>query len=272
MTHEAHEAHEVVEPHEAAVATRRLPRAVGVALAAAGLLAVTATSAAVTVAVGKPDRSPRSVVLASAPHNAPATPSATPTPSPTPSALPSAAPAPAPAPSSTVHGTVDGDTHGGDIRYFLLPIPAGGESYGSPDGVTLSTDDVTADFKNASDMGHILDSYGYQNDAASRHYRSADGQQDVTARLLRFKSGRMAKEFAKGMSFKSGDSFDIDGDGDAQGIMVKPDSDGWLGEMIGVSYVGDIEYEVRVLVKGNPDKALLNDAMKRQRERLANGG
>ncbi|MDH6577450.1 hypothetical protein [Kitasatospora sp. MAP5-34] len=258
---------------EASAGARKLPRAVGIALATAGLLAVTATSAAVTVAVGKPDRSPRAVVLASAPHSVP-TPTTAPAPTAgaTPVPLPSTPPAPAPAPSSTVHGSVDGDTHGGDIRYFLLPIPAGGESYGSTDGVTLTSKEVASEFGNADDMGHVLDSYGYQDDAAVRHYRSADGQQEVTSRLLRFKSARMAKEFAKGMSFKSGDSFDIDGDSAAQGIVVKPDQDGWLGELIGVSSVGDVEYQVTVLVKGNADKALLMDAMKRQRDQLANGG
>jgi hypothetical protein len=42
--------------------------------------------------------------------------------------------------------------------------------------------------------------------------------------------------------------------------------------MIGVSSTGDVEYEIRVYVKGTPDKALLADAMKRQRDRLGSGG
>lgn len=171
-----------------------------------------------------------------------------------------------------MHGTVDGSTHGGDIRYFLIPMPAGAESYGSADGTSLSTKEVAAEFNNADEMSSVLDSYGYQGDAATRHYRTLDGQQEVSTRLLRFKSRQMAKEFAKGMSFKSGDTFDVDGDSDAQGVLLKPEQQAWTGEMIGVSYVGDIEYEVTVMVKGTPDKALLVDAMKRQRDRLAAGG
>jgi hypothetical protein len=240
-----------------------------VALASVGLLAVTATSATVTVAVGKPDAKPRAV--AAAPKS-----SASPTAStgPSPSATPSAAPKPslAPTPSSTVHGTVDGSTHGGDIRFFLVPMPAGSESYGSADGTTLSTKDVCAEFSNASEMPDVLNSYGFRDDAAERRYRTADGQQEVLSRLLRFKSRQMAKEFADGMSFKSGDAFDIDGDDGAKGIMMKPEQEAWTGKMVGISYVGDIEYQVTVYVKGTPDKALLMDAMKRQRDQLANGG
>ncbi|MFD9125633.1 hypothetical protein [Kitasatospora sp. NPDC059571] len=249
---------------------RRMPRAMTVALAATGLLAVTAASAAVTVAVGRPDRT--APVAAAAPSAA-ASPSASPSASAPASASPAASSAaPAPTPSSTVHGTVSGGTHGGDIRYFLLPLPAGAESYGSADGTSLSTKEVSEQFSNSDEMPDILKSYGYRNDAAERRYRTADGSQEVYVRILRFSGRSMAKEFADGLKFKSGDSFDIDGDGNAQGVMIKPEQEAWTGEMIGVSFSGDIEYEVKVYVKGTPDKALLVDAMKRQRERLATGG
>ncbi|PBC78498.1 hypothetical protein BX265_3270 [Streptomyces sp. TLI_235] len=248
---------------------RGLPRGVRVALAAAGLLAVTAASATATVAVGRPDtRRPAAAAPAAAPSptvSASVSPSAPPS-----SAAP--APAPTPTPASTVHGTVDGSTHGGDIRYFLLPMPARAESYGSSDGTELSTGDVAQQFGNASEMPEILRSYGYRDDAAERRYRTADGTQEVYVRLLRFKSRQMAEEFADGLSFKRGDTFDIAGDGNARGIMLKPEQEAWTGKMVGVSFSGDIEYEVTVYVKGTPDKALLVDAMKRQRERLATGG
>ncbi|AUG78740.1 hypothetical protein CFP65_3970 [Kitasatospora sp. MMS16-BH015] len=253
-----------------AAAVRPRPRRAAVALAVAGLLAVTAVSATVTVAVGRPaGRKPVAAAKSAAPTVS-SSPSAGPTPSP--AVTPTQSAAPAPAPSSTVHGTVDGSTHGGDLRYFLLPLPDGAEVYGSADGLSLSQKDVSAEFGNADQMGQVLDSYGYQDDAATRHYRTADGRQDVTTRLLRFKSRQMAKEFARGMSFKKGDSFEIDGDGDAQGVQLTPEQQAWTGELIGVSSVGDVEYEVTVMVKGTPDKALLVDAMKRQRDRLASGG
>ncbi|MEV7178810.1 hypothetical protein [Kitasatospora sp. NPDC093679] len=246
---------------------RQLPRAARVVLAAVGLLAVTAASATATVAVGRSDDPPRAVA---APSAAPAaTVSATPSPTPSPAAP---SPSPTPSPASTVHGTVDGSTHGGDIRYFLLPLPAGAESYGAPDGTTLSTDDVAGQFGNASEMPEILRSYGYKDDAADRRYRTADGTQEVYVRLLRFKSRQMAKEFADGLSFKHGDTFDIAGDDNAKGIMLKPEQEAWTGKMVGVSFSGDVQYEITVYVKGTPDRALLVDAMKRQRERLATGG
>ncbi|MEV6211435.1 hypothetical protein [Kitasatospora sp. NPDC051914] len=258
----------VPEGGTAAATVRRSPRSV--ALAAAGLFAVTALSATATVAVGRPDdtaqaAAPAATASASASGaSASASPSA--------AAPPTAKPSAAPVPTSTLHGTVDGSTHGGDIRYFLLPLPAGAESYGSPDGAKLSTDEVSEEFSNPSEMPEVLRSYGYKNDAAERRYRTADGTQEVYVRLMRFKSRQMAKEFAAGLTFKHGDTFDIPGDGAAQGIMLKPEQEAWTGEMVGVSFSGDIEYEVTVYVKGTPDKALLVDAMKRQRERLASGG
>lgn len=249
-----------------------MPRALGVGLAVAGLVAVTATSAAVTVAVGKPEGKPVAAAAPSASASASATPS--PGPSPSASATPSASPTPAPkpTPSSTLHGTVDGATHGGDLRYFLLPMPWGAESYGPSDGVKLTTEEVAAEFSNAEEMGEVLASYGYKNDAATRRYRTADGRQEVNVRLLRFKSRQMAKEFADGMTMSKGESFGIDGDPDGRGIMLKPEQEAWTGKMVGLSSVGDVEYQVTVYVKGTPDKAALHDAMKRQRERLSSGG
>ncbi|MER8183402.1 hypothetical protein [Kitasatospora sp. NPDC094015] len=251
--------------------SRGLNRGARVALAVAGLLVVTATSTAVTVAVGKPDTAPRAV--AAAPTAAPtASASASPTPTSVPTPSASTPPPPAPKPSSTLHGTVNGDKHGGDLRFFLIPMPDGAESYGSSDGVQLSTDEVSKEFGNADEMPRILKSYGYQDDAAERRYRTADGKQEVEVRMMRFKNRDMAKEFAKGMTFDTGDTFDVDGDGAARGIMMKPEQEAWTGQMLGVSFVGDVEYEVTVYVKGTPDKALLADAMRRQRERLGSGG
>ncbi len=251
---------------------RRTPRAVGVTLATLGLLAVTATSAAVTVAVGKPDH--RSTVAGA---SATAGPSASPSSAPAASATPSAAPVPiptltlAPDPSSTLHGTVSGSTHGGDLRYFLIPMPAGAEPYGSPDGAALTMDDLSKEYTKSTDIKSVLSSYGYQ-ESVFRQYRTSDGSMEVASRLMRFSGSDMAKQFAANATFSKGDSIDVAGDGDAKGYVLKPDQPAFTGEMIGLSYVGDVEYEVTVYVKGDPDKALLSDAMKRQRDRLSSGG
>ncbi|PYC76095.1 hypothetical protein C7C46_23075 [Streptomyces tateyamensis] len=255
-------------------APRRPARAVTVALATAGLLAVTAVSATVTVAVGKPDHPRRTAAAAAAPSSgasasasAPAAPSSSPSPTPVP--VPSLSLAPAP--GSTVHGTVNGNTHGGDLRYFLLPIPDGGESYGSPDGVALTMDDLSKEYSKSTDIKSVLDSYNYQ-ESVYRQYRTADGRLEVSARLMRFSSRDYARDFAKNATFSKGDPVDVDGDSNAKGYVFKPEQQAFTGELIGVSFVGDVEYEITVDVKGDPDKALLADAMKRERDRLSSGG
>ncbi|MFJ3220585.1 hypothetical protein ACIPLC_32260 [Kitasatospora sp. NPDC086801] len=250
-------------------AARRLPRAVGVALATAGLLAVTATSTAVTVAVGRPDARPAAAAPAPATTTASSpspTASATPLPVPTPSAAPTA-----PKPASTVKGTVNGGKHEGDLRYFLLPIPDGGESYGPADGMTMSDDDVSVLFGKQDGIMDILGSYGYQA-GATRMYRTADGKAEVTVTLLRFGSTAMAGRFVQGYTLKSQDPIDIDGDPDAHGYLNKPKQQAYTGSMTGISSQGDVQYTIDVEVKGTPDKALLSGLMKRQREWLASGG
>ncbi|MFF3073014.1 hypothetical protein ACFVSN_15105 [Kitasatospora sp. NPDC057904] len=250
---------------------RRLPRAVGIALATAGLLAVTATSAAVTVAVGKPDARPAAAApaptaAASASGTASASPTPTAVPLPTPTAVPTT-----PKPASTVKGAVSGGRHDGDLRYFLLPIPDGGESYGPVDGAKLSDDDVAELFGKQDGIMGILGSYGYK-EGATRMYRTADGKAEVTVTLLHFGSTAMATEFVKGYTVKSQDPIDIDGDPNAHGYVHKPKQQAYTGSMTGISSQGDVQYTIDVEVKGTPDKALLSELMKRQREWLASGG
>ncbi|MFF7637305.1 hypothetical protein ACFZB9_29760 [Kitasatospora sp. NPDC008050] len=242
-----------------------------VTLATLGLLVVTAASATVTVAVGRPDH-PHSRAAAAGASSAP---SPDPDAGPGPSASPTPVPLPtvtlAPAPTSTLHGTVNGATHGGDLRFFLLPIPDGGESYGSPDGVAVSMDDLAKEYANAAGLKAVLDSYGYQ-EAVYRDYRTADGKAEVTARLMRFSSADNAKAFLQGASYGDGQATGVDGDSEARGFVFKPEQQAYTGGLVGVSCVGDVEYEVKVSVKGDPDKALLADVMKRQRDRLVTGG
>ncbi|GAA2792891.1 hypothetical protein ACFQ0M_26045 [Kitasatospora aburaviensis] len=258
---------------EPAAPARGLPRAVGVALATVGLLAVTATSAVVTVAVGKPDPRPAAVTApAAAPTTATSSPSASAPPSPAaPSTAPTTAPpAPEPKPTSTVKGTVKGGKHEGDLRYFLLPIPDGGESYGPVDGMTMDDEAVADIFGNQDGIMRILGSYGYK-DAATRTYRTADGKAEVTVTLMRFATTGGASDFAKNHTMKL-DPIDIDGDPAAHGYLDKPKQQAYTGSMAGISSQGDVQYTIDVDVKGAPDKALLSELMKRQREWLSNGG
>ncbi|WP_406200948.1 hypothetical protein OH807_20630 [Kitasatospora sp. NBC_01560] len=255
----------------AAPGRKKLPRALGVALATAGLLAVTATSAAVTVAVGRPDARPAvAAALPSAGPTVSASPTASPSPTPTATPTPVAPVAPVPKPVSTVKGTVSGAKHDGDLRFFLLPIPDGGESYGPSDGMTMTDSEVSELFGNQDGIMRILRSYGYK-DAATRMYRTADGKAEVTVTLLHFGSGGQAGDFAKNYTMKL-DPIDIDGDPNAHGYVHQPKQQAYTGSMTGISSQGDVQYTVDVDVKGSPDKALLSELMKRQREWLSSGG
>ncbi|MFC5667189.1 hypothetical protein ACFP3U_30015 [Kitasatospora misakiensis] len=248
------------------------------ALATVGLLAVTATSAVVTVAVGKPDGGPVVTTAGAAGGTAGAHPAASGTPSPAASAstpappaasAPAAGASPAPAPTSTVKGTVSGGRHDGDLRYFLLPIPAGGESYGPVDGMPMTNEDLADLYIEGAEIMSVLRSYAYK-DAATRTYRTADGKAEVTVTLLRFGSAGQASEFAKGHTMTL-DPIEITGDPAAHGYVRKPKQQAYTGSMSGISSQGDVQYTVDVEVKGNPDKALLSELMKRQRDWLASG-
>ncbi|MFF7453375.1 hypothetical protein [Kitasatospora sp. NPDC008115] len=253
-------------PAAPAAARRKLPRAVAVALATAGLLAVTATSAAVTVAVGKPESRPAVAAATAAP--AAASPTASPSASAT--AAPSTPPpTPAPAPKSTVQGTVSGGRHDGDLRYFLLPIPAGGESYGPADGMPLTDEEMAEESDDGTDIMAILHELGYK-DAATRAYRTADGKAEVTVTLLRFTSAAQAEFFAKNDT-RDLPSIEVTGDPGARGYIDKPKQEAHTGSMTGISTQGDVQYTVDVEVKGTPDKALLSELMKRQRDWLTTG-
>ncbi|MDQ0309801.1 hypothetical protein J2S46_004357 [Kitasatospora herbaricolor] len=260
-------------PEAAAAAGRRLPRAAGVALTAFALLAVTATSAAVTVVVGRPDARTAVAQGAPAPAAAPAsaTPSASPSPSPSPVVTLTAPPAPAPRPSSTLHGTVNGGTHGGDLRYFFAPVPDGAESFGPADGFKMSDEELVAEYDGQKNIMSVLASYGYK-ESAERSYRTADGKANVRIRLMRFSSAGNASEFAKGASFSESESIDVSGVPGARGFLFKPEQKAYTGAMVGIASKGDVEFEITVEVKGDPDKASLGDVMKRQLDRLSSGG
>ncbi|MFB7469961.1 hypothetical protein [Kitasatospora sp. NPDC056184] len=256
----------VAEPGPAA--GRRLPRAAAVALATTGLLAVTTVSATVTVAVGKPDSRPAVTAAAGAPTSA--SPTASPSASPTATVSASAAPpAPAPVPTSTVTGTVKDGRHDGDLRYFLLPIPAGGESYGPADGIPLSEQEMIEEFDGGAEAMRALRSLGYK-DAVTRTYRTADGKAEVTVTLLRFGSAAEAAFYAK-YDTRDLPAIEVTGDPAARGYISKPKQAAYTGSMSGISSQGDVEYTVDVEVKGEPDKALLSDLMKRQRDWLVSG-
>ncbi|MFC8452773.1 hypothetical protein [Kitasatospora sp. NPDC057223] len=227
---------------------------------------MTAASAAVTVNVGKPEAGPVTVGSVQAPAAAPR---ATASPSPLLTLAP--APAPAPRPATTLHGSVAGDTHGGDLRYFFVPVPENAESFGSADGYQLSDPELVVAY-GQKDIISVLDSYGFK-ESVERTYRTADGKADVLVRLTRFSSASNTTEFiGSGGYTKADESFDIGGVAGGRGFLFKPKQKAFTGEMIGVAGKGDVQIEVEIDVKGDLDKALLTDVMKRQVDRLSSGG
>ncbi|GAA1406592.1 hypothetical protein GCM10009639_54570 [Kitasatospora putterlickiae] len=223
------------------------------------------------MAVGRPESRP-AVTAAAAPTSAgpTASPSATATATAPATGAPSpSTSAPVPAPTSTVRGTVSGGRHEGDLRYFLLPIPAGGESYGPADGMQLTDKEMSEQFDDGTDIVRILHQLGYK-DAVTRTYRTADGKAEVTVTLLRFTSAAQAEFFAKNDT-RDLPSIEITGDPGARGFVDKPKHEAYSGSMTGISTQGDVQYTVDVEVKGSPDKVLLSELMKRQRDWLTSG-
>ncbi|MFF4650318.1 hypothetical protein [Streptomyces sp. NPDC001380] len=257
---------------------RRLPRVLGAALAATGLLAVTATAAAVTVAVGRPaGRAPAAQAAPAGGASAAAGPSAAPSPSPSATGRPAAAatgtPSASPTPRSTVTGRVSAAGHTGDLRFFLLPVPGDAEVYGAADGTRLSLSAVAASFGNTASTRRILGDYGFRS-AAYRTYRTADGKAEVTVRLIRFGSTAKADWFVRGISMR-GTSLPVSAGGGSRAFLVKPREEGGTGSLVGLLHQGDVEAEITVQVKGDPggapNRALLNGLMRRQYQRLRTG-
>ncbi len=232
-------------------------------LAVAGWLVIAAGTATTVVAVGK-NGDTDTVAAASAVPTASATPSAAPT---------TAAPLPtltvAPTPKSTVKGTVSGSTHRGDLRFFLLPVPADAAAYGNQDGTKMSVSDLAKRLGNPTTSKRILNEYGCSG-GATRTYRTDDGEYTVETQLMHFSGSGYASDWATGLTFGKAKSFSTGVSG-TRGIAFDPsDSDG-TGELVGVGHVGDVEYEITVDGTGKLAHSLLKPLMQREQKRLKTG-
>lgn len=201
--------------------------------------------------------------------------SASSSPLPSPSATtaaPSVVPTPtvAPRPSSTVKGTVNGSTHSGDLRFFLLPVPGDAEAYGNADGDTMTIADIAKTLGNPTTSKKILNEYGCSG-GAYRSYRSNDGTVTVDTQLLHFDGSGHASDWASGLTFGKGKEFSVSGIDNGRGIAFDPTSDSGDGELLGISHVGDVEYEITVSGTGKLAHSLLTPLMKREEQRLSTG-
>jgi hypothetical protein len=247
------------------------PRAPGsrrglyLSLAVAGWLVVAAGTATTVVAVGR--NGGTATVAAAAPvPTASATPSAAPAttaPLPTPTAAPS--------PRSTVKGTVSGDTHRGDLRFFLLPVPSGAEAYGNQDGTKLSVSALANTFNNPKTSKGILDEYGCSG-GASRTYRTNDGDYTVRTELIHFSGSGYASDWVTGLTFNSGaKSFGLSGVYGARAFAINPSDPDGDGQLLGISHVGDVEFQITVDGTGKLPHSLLKPLMQREKKRLTTG-
>lgn len=236
-----------------------------VALAVACWLVIAAGTATGVVLVG--DGGGTTQAAAAALPSASASPSAAAS-----SSAPVIAPTPtaAPSPSSTVKGTVHGSTHGGDLRFFLLPVPTDAEAYGDSDGNKLSVADIAKTLGNPTTSKKILNEYGCSG-GAYRSYRSNDGTVTVDVQLLHFDGSGHAGDWASGLTFGKGKEFSVSGIDNGRGVAFDPTSADGDGELLGISHVGDVEYEITVSGTGKLAHSLLTPLMKREEQRLSTG-
>ncbi|MEZ0064237.1 hypothetical protein ABIA32_000215 [Streptacidiphilus sp. MAP12-20] len=241
-----------------------------VALAVAGWLVLAAGTAGAVVAVGGSGPT-HTTALGPGPSSsaapsgkASATPTATPSPAPT-------TQAPAPSPTSTVKGSVSGNSHSGDLRFFLLPVPDGAQVFGDVNGNSESLGDIAKSMNNPSTSRRILNDFGCKG-GAYRSYRTNDGAWTVNVQLIQFDGTTHASDWVSGLSFAHGNTFDIAGVSQAKGQSIDPSSsNGNQGVVIGISHDGDVEYEIDISGPGTPSRALLTQLMQRQEQRLSNG-
>ncbi|MEY9870753.1 hypothetical protein ABH931_000207 [Streptacidiphilus sp. MAP12-33] len=242
-------------------------RAGAVALAVAGWLVLASATAGAVVALGSGGSSHNVAGPAASPTAVrPSTGgSASAAPSPTPTTA-----SPTPSPSATVKGRVSGNIHSGDLRFFLLPVPDGDQVDGDPNGVSQSLGDIAKEMNNPSTSRGILNQLGCQG-GAYRSFVTNDGVWTVTVHLIHFDGAGHAADWVSGLSFAHGHSFTVSGISDALGESVAPGDNNGQGLLIGVSHVGDVEYEVDVTGAGSPSRSLLTQLMQRQEKRLTSG-
>jgi hypothetical protein len=170
-----------------------------------------------------------------------------------------------------VKGTVSGSSHSGDLRYFLLPVPDGAQVFNDVNGATQSLGDIAKTMDNPSTSRGILSQYGCMG-GAYRSYQTNDGLWTVTVHLIHFDGSSHAADWVTGLSFAHGNSFDISGISQAKGQSFAPSSsNGGQGAIIGVSHVGDVEYEIDITGAGTPSRSMLTQLMQRQETRLSTG-
>lgn len=244
--------------------------ALTVSLAVTAFLVVAAGTAGTVVALGSPQGGSDSVQAAAPQASASAAPRPSATaPAPATSA-PVVVPTVAPSPTPTVKGWVDNGSHTGDLRFFLLPVPADGQPISDTTGSLESLKQLSQEMEDPSQGLSDLKSWSCTG-GATRQYRSSDDTWTVTTELLHFADGSDAAGWYSGFSFSGGKSFSVPQVPHSGGWEFDPSGDDTYGSIHGYGYDGDVMYEIDIEGPGKVPHSLLIPLMQRERTLLSTG-
>lgn len=242
---------------------RRTPLYAG----AAGMIVLAALTAFAVVALGSsPDDADAAGPRATASSTASGTVSGTPR---TAAAATPSRTAGAAATTARPGGQVAHGVHSGDLRWFLLPLPAGADSYGDPAGGTLSAGDIAASAEDPAVSRRALKVHDFQA-GAFRTYLTADGRTEVTVRLERFGSPAQAAGYYAG-HYYNGVRIALDTPYSARAYRLASSSAESTDTVIALSYEGDVCFTVSATGSSTPSRAALRALIDAQHHRLATG-
>ena len=227
--------------------------------AAAGLAVLVALTGGAVIALGSSSSS------SSSPSGAAATASSSPS-----EAAVAVTVSPSDGPTTPGHlsGQVTKDgVHSGDLRYFLLPVPAGADDYDDPDGSVLTTDDIAVAAADQAGTRGALTTYGFRA-GAYRTYLTADGATEVTVKLARFAGPDQAAAYYASLS-PQGTALSLGALHPARGYRLSSGSAESSDAELAVSYQGDVQITVTVTGDRTPADTLLRDFVDAQFQRLA---
>jgi hypothetical protein len=177
-----------------------------------------------------------------------------------------------PSAGSTTPGRLSGQVtkdgvHSGDLRYFLLPVPAGADDYDDPDGSVLTADDIAVASADQAGTRGALTTYGFRA-GAYRTYLTADGATEVTVKLARFASPDQAAAYYGSLA-PEGTALTLGSSHPARGYRLSSGSAESSDAELAVSYQGDVQITVTVTGDQAPADTLLRDLVDAQFQRLA---
>ncbi|MEW2522173.1 hypothetical protein [Actinacidiphila alni] len=233
---------------------------------AAGLVAVTAVTVGVVVAVGSSSgHADASATTTPPPAASPALP---PVPSLTPSSVPSSE-ASASVPAARVSGHVADGVHTGDLRFFLLPAPADAEVSGDRDGAPYTADDIAGSAAKPSDARAALTTYGFRS-GAYRTYLTGDGAYEISARLIRLGSPAQAAAYYRQHTF-DGAPVPLGAAYPARAYDLASASAESTGAVVALSYQGDVQITLTLTGDTTPSARYVRGLLDAQYQRLRTG-